>query len=348
MHGLEIGSNGRAAFAGRGEPAWHNLGTVFGEDDAVDTAEMLRLAHLDKWNLRLSPVAVQGQEDVKFVTPAFAVLRDNPFESDQVDALSIVGKRYTIVQNEELFSFGDALLDGGGQWETAGSIKDGRVVFGSLLLPKEIVIDGEGANDKVKIYLLVNTSHDGTVGVQASTTPVRVVCQNTLNYALQGVKQTFKVRHTQKVAGKVQAAREALAISFAHADAFEKEASALYQTSMTNAEFQKVVSTIYPKPADENKAGLTRWENKVELLGDIFAGTVENGPSTNTNITGTAWAGLNALTERIDWYRSPRDGDLQALYEAASGFNAVVNGAKADIHKTVLAWAKEKNAPAFA
>lgn len=341
MHALEIGSAGQVAFATRAEPAWHLLGTVFDAADEVSTSQMLSLAYLSNWNVRLEDIALSDGAAAEWVTENYAVVRDNPFTTGQRDVLSVVGGRYKVVQNEDLFAFGDTLLDGGGQWETAGSIKGGRQVFGSLLLPKEIVIDGQGANDRVKMYLLVNTSHDGTVGVQASTTPVRVVCQNTLNYALRGVKQTFKVRHTQTVEGRVAAARDALDLSFAYADEFEKEAAALYAKSMTVADFHKVALSLYPKPEDEKKGALTRWDNKISLLTSLFTGSafVDGAPNTSANIAGTAWAGLNALTERLDWYRTPRGGDLASVAEAASGFQPVINAEKAEIRKAILAFA---------
>lgn len=344
MHGLEIGSAGQVAFATRAVPAWHLLGEVFGEDEHVTTADMLRKAHLSGWNVRLVPLSVDGLPEANWVTEQYGVVRDNPFDAGQ-DVLAVVGGRYTVVQNEELFSFGDALLDGGGQWETAGSIKDGRVVFGSLALPREIVIDGQGANDKVNTYLLVTTSHDGTVGVQAATTPVRVVCQNTLNIALRGVKQSFKMRHTQTIDGRIAAAREALNLSYKYADTFEAEANRLFQTPVNNQDFFKIVTSLYPKPEDEKKGALTRWETKIELLSDLFvgapdAGGVEGAPVTGANIRGTAWGALNALTERLDWYRTGRGGEVTALAESASGFNPVINAEKARIRDAVLAFAK--------
>lgn len=307
MHALEIGSAGQVAFASREVPAWHLLGTVF--DGEVTTSEMLALAHLNGWQVRLADLALADGTDAAWVSEAYAVIRTNPFERSETDVLSIVGGRYKVVQNEDLFAFGDNLLDGGGVWETAGSIRGGRVVFGSLDLGRQIVV-GEGeANDKVKTYLLVTTSHDGSVGVQAATTPVRVVCQNTLNVALRGVKQSFKMRHTTSIDGRIAAAREALALSFTYADAFESEANALFQTSVTNGEFGKIIQSLYPKPENDSKAALTRWDNKVGLLSDLFvgakdAGGVEGAPITGANITGTAWGALNALTEAVDWYRT--------------------------------------------
>lgn len=355
MHALEVGSAGQVAFATRAEPAWHMLGTVFDKDEVVTTADMLAKAHLDNWNVRLLPAPRDVFDtDGSLVTlhderEAFYVVRDNPFTPGQVDRLSVVGEKYKVVQNEPLFAFGDGILDGGGQWETAGSIKNGRQVFGSLLIPRGIIIDEKGANDEVCTYLLVTTSHDGTVGVQAAVTPVRVVCQNTLNLALRGVKQTFKMRHTQSIDGRIQAARDALAMTFAYVDEFEKDAQALYQTSCTNQEFFNIIKNLYPEPENDSKAAATRWDKRVGLLSDLFtgqkdAGGVEGAPITGANIKGTAWGALNALTEAHDWYRTARQGDLAGVASAASGFSAQDNVKKNAMHKAVAEFAKSKGA----
>lgn len=337
-HLLEEGKNGEVSFASLREPAWHGLGTVF--QDEVTTSEMLDLAHLSNWNVRLEDVILP--DEYTSVKSNFMVVRNNPFEENQNDVLGIVGDRYNVIQNEELFSFGDAILDGGGTWETAGSIKKGTVVFGALSIDKEITLDKDGANDKTKTYLLLNTSHDGSVAIQASITPVRVVCQNTLNLALRSVKQSFKIRHTQSADGKVAQAREALGVTFAYMEQFEKSAQALYQTAMTEAEFLKIVGAIYPKPEKDAKGSMKKWENKIVTLQEILAG------DTNKNISGTAWAGLNAMTERLDWYRNPRGGNSENNLASASGFDPVINAEKNKIYSTVLAFAKDKNAKAFA
>jgi phage/plasmid-like protein (TIGR03299 family) len=248
-HELESGANGEVAFASLREPAWHGLGTVF--ESEVTTSEMLRLAHLDNWNVRLESVS-NLVPDYNFVTDSFMVVRDNPFESGQRDVLATVGQRYKVVQNDDLFAFGDNLLDGA-RWETAGSIKDGRVVFGSLALERETVLDPNGVADVVKSYLLVHTSHDGSTAVQASVTPTRVVCQNTLNMALRGVKQTYKIRHTQTVDGKIAAAREALGLAHAYMDEFDILAQSMIQTEITKATFDKIVAAAYPRPEKDAK-----------------------------------------------------------------------------------------------
>jgi phage/plasmid-like protein (TIGR03299 family) len=232
------------------------------------------------------------------------------------------------LQNEDLFSFGDNILDGGGRWETAGSIRGGRVVFGSLALERETILDPNGVADKVKTYLLINTSHDGSIAIQASITPVRVVCANTLNLALgskrgrNAIKQTFKIRHTQTANGKVQVARETLGLANKYMDAFDVMAKAMIEKEITAQQFNDIVLAAYPKPDEEKKGALTRWTNKIDVINDIYTGEF------NGMIAGNAWGAFNALTERLDWHRSARGGNTEAMLAAASGFDPSITAEK--------------------
>jgi phage/plasmid-like protein (TIGR03299 family) len=329
-HELET-QNGKASFASLREPAWHGLGTVF--QDEVNTQTMLELANLNGWNVRLEeleiPSTLTSDKSYQYV------VRTNPTNKSQTDVLGIVGERYVPLQNEDLFAFGDNILDGGGRWETAGSIRGGRVVFGSLAIDKEIVLDPSGVADKVKTYLLINTSHDGSVAIQASVTPVRVVCANTLNLALgrikkkDGVKQSFKIRHTQTAEGKIAIARTALGLATAYMDEFSILANELYAKEITAQQFNEIILKAYPKPQGEKKIALTKWTNKVDTLNDIYTGEY------NHMIAGTAWGALNALTERLDWHRSARRGSNEAMLASASGFDAQINAEKNRLLKVV-------------
>jgi phage/plasmid-like protein (TIGR03299 family) len=327
---VEVSVDGfEAAFAARNEPAWHQLGTVF--DGEVDTAEMLRLAHLAKWNVRLVPVEVPGVIEERFALEQYATVRDNPFDG-KADVLGFVGGRYKVSQNEEILSFGDNLLDGGGRWETAGSLHGGRKIFASLAMDYGTVLDPQGANDEIKSYLLVTTSHDGSSPIMALNTPVRVVCQNTLNLGIAQAKQSYKIRHTATLEGRIAVAREALGISQEYFAKFGDFAKALYEVKMDTPKFIKFATKLYPKPEkDSAKSSFTRWENKIDLLGDLFTGSGE--VNTSANIGGTAWAGFNALTEALDWYRKPRKGSAESVVAAASGFDPVINAEKARITK---------------
>jgi phage/plasmid-like protein (TIGR03299 family) len=310
------------SFASFREPAWHGLGTVFNEE--VSTSEMLSLANLQNWNVRLEDVVIP--ENLSSDKSYQYVVRTNPFDNSQTDVLGVVGERYVPLQNEDLFTFGDAILDGGGRWETAGSLKGGRVVFGSLALERETVLDPSGVADVVKTYLLVNTSHDGSVAIQASVTPVRVVCANTLAVALgrgkRGVKQSFKIRHTQSADGKVQQAREALGVANAYMDEFSKMAQLMIQKEITAQQFNDIVLAAYPKPDETKKGALKKWENKIDTINDIYTGQF------NGMIAGSAWGAWNALTERIDWYRGGKRGLTESILMGSSGFDPAITAEK--------------------
>jgi phage/plasmid-like protein (TIGR03299 family) len=330
-HELET-QNGVASFASFREPAWHGLGTVFTEEK--NTAEMLAAANLNNWNVRLEELEIPNHltSDKSYQY----VVRTNPTDSTQTDVLGVVGERYVPVQNEELFAFGDNILDGGGRWETAGSIRGGRVVFGSLALERETVLDPSGVADKVKTYLLINTSHDGSIAIQASITPVRVVCANTLNLALGNikrkkgsVKQSFKIRHTQTAEGKIAVAREALGLANAYMDEFDKLAHAMIQKEITAQDFNNIILAAYPKPEKDSKGSIKKWETKVDVINDIYTGEF------NGMIANTAWGALNALTERLDWHRSARGGSNESLLAAASGFDATITAEKNRLLKVV-------------
>ena len=322
-HDLET-QNGVVSFASFREPAWHNLGTVF--DTEKNTSEMLVAANLNNWNVRLSELTIPSEmtSDKNYQY----VVRTNPTDKSQTDVLGIVGERYVPLQNEDLFAFGDNILDGGGRWETAGSISGGRVVFGSLALERETVLDPNGVADVVKTYLLINTSHDGSIAIQASITPVRVVCANTLNVALNrtrkkdGVKQSFKIRHTQTAQGKVAVARQALGMANSYMDAFDKMAHAMITKEITAQDFNNIILAAYPKPETDSKGSLKKWENKVDMINDIYTGEF------NGMISGNAWGAFNALTERLDWYRSARSGNNESMFAAASGFDPATNAEK--------------------
>lgn len=329
-HDIET-QNGKASFASLREPAWHGLGTVFTEEKT--TSEMLSLASLDKWNVRLEdlspPAHLSSDKNYQYV------LRTNPTDNAQTDILGIVGERYHVMQNEDLFSFGDNILDGGGRWETAGSLKGGRVVFGALALERETVLDPSGVADKIKTYLLINTSHDGSISIQASITPVRVVCANTLNLALgsvkrkNGIKQSFKIRHTQTASGRIQVARETLGLAHKYMDSFDIMAKAMIEKEISAKTFNEIILMAYPKPETDTKQVVTKWENKVNLINDIYTGEF------NGMIAGNAWGAFNALSERLDWHRTSKSGNNESILASASGFDSVTNAEKNRLLKIV-------------
>lgn len=319
----------------RSNPAWHSAANkVWNTDEKQPTiSELMDSAQLSNWNIRLEPVADYVPKH-NFITDSYLVVRDNPYEIGETDVLSVVGSKYKAVQNEELFSFAQNLHDSNPdvKVDSAGAFKNGRVVFGTWSIPNTLVLDPKGANDKTNLYLVVYTSHDGSVAVQAAITPVRVRCQNTLNFAMRNAKQSFKLRHTASVDGRIAQAREALGLSVAYFDEFSAQANELFKREVTNAKFSEIINKLFPKPEADKKGSIKKWENKVVLLDELY----HNSP-TNANIKGTAWGVVNALTERLDYFRTARKGNTNSLVYGASGFDPVITAEKNKIVKQVLA-----------
>jgi hypothetical protein len=143
------------------------------------------------------------------------------------------------------------------------------------------------------------------------------------------VKQSFKIRHTQTASGKVQIAREALGLANAYIDEFSLMANQMIQKEVSKKKFDEIVLALYPQPKEEAKGATSRWENKIDLINDIYVGDYNN------TITGTAWGVANALTERLDWYRSGRKGKTESILASASGFDPMTNAEKNRIFKAV-------------
>lgn len=306
-------------------PTWHALArTIFRPDEQVNTSDMLDKAGLSGWNVRKEPVIYP--QGVTPIDKSFYVLRDTPTGAQ---SMAIVGDKYQPYQNEDLLSFGDNLLDGGATWESAGFFRNGRTIFGALTIDRELDING----DKTKSYLLVTSSHDGSSSIRACVTPVRVICQNTLTLAWKKAEQQWSVRHTQGTAGRVQEARDTLKLTHQYLDEFEVMAKELSHASITSNDFDKMYEMVYPKPADDAKASLSKWNDKFDLTRGLYLSS-----NTNANITGTKWGALNAMTERIDWYRAGDKPITEGLAAAASGFETGIQQEKARILQVVQAF----------
>lgn len=293
--------------------AWHQLGTV--TEGCLTARDALSVAHLANWNVRKVPLMANvtvplsiGPTVLSIPMPDhFGIVRDNPIIAGQVDSLHVSKGRYTVIQNEEITALADAIVgESSAHFETGGAIDGGRKVFLSMKLPSHIMVGGV---DMVGMYLTVVTSHDGTMPMIVMITPIRVVCQNTLNLALATADNVFKVRHTsgaQKAI--VQQAREALDFSFRYLESFESQAEQLINTTLTQATFEEIIAIEFGVADDAPAATRTRAQNKIDAMSALFSDA-----GTQANIRGTAWAGLNAMTEYVDHYSPVRGGDEDLL-----------------------------------
>jgi len=310
-HELETWSDGTASFVSAREHAWHRLGTVLPAE--FDAAQAMSYAKLGGWNVRtmaLQTAPVLSDDGVFGALPVpdqFATVRTNPV-SGGVDVLGVVGRGYTVIQNEEHADLLNRVVDesGGAYFETAGSLRGGRSVFLSMKLPRTMTI---GGIDPVDLYLIALNSHDGTSAFRLLVSPVRVVCANTQALALRRAQSSFSIRHTSGARGNIAQAREALGLTFKYAEVFEREAEQMIQASLTDAQFAQIIGKLWTTES-ESKRSATITANRADVLTGLFA----DAP-TNANIRGTRWAGYQAVTEYLDHFAPVAGGTDTARAE---------------------------------
>lgn len=284
-------SNGRANVMVAGQAAWHKLGVNVSE--AQLSAEAMTLAGMD-WRVEQWPVrAFDAETDQTIHVPnRVAMVRD-----DTKAVLGVHSESYSPLQNVDAFRFLDSLVEGEQlRYETAGSLKGGRVVWMLAKLPGSIEVAG-GA-DVSHPYVLLSNSHDGTQAIRVMPTAVRVVCANTLRMA-HGARggKGITIRHTGRIESKIEAARRALGIAVQQAEQYGQEARAMAGRSITTREAVDYFAELVPVDkgaSDRTKRNADKTRGR---LLDLFANEPAN---TLPGIEGTAWAALNAVTQYVD------------------------------------------------
>ena len=208
---------------------WHGLGK--GVKQAPNSEEALSLAGLD-WKVVQEPIITATGDLVEGYK---ANVRDTDHR-----VLGVVTDRYKIVQNTDAFSFTDALLGEGVRYETAGSLQEGKKVWLLARLPHEYIIAGE----HISPYLLFFNSHDGSGAVKVCITPIRVVCNNTLNLALATAKRSWSMVHTGDINGKLEEAKNTLFMAEKYMDSLGKEFEVLRKKNLTDAQVKEYIEIL--------------------------------------------------------------------------------------------------------
>lgn len=213
------------------ENPWHGLGTKVNE--APGSREALIIAGLN-WNVLQEPIYTETEE---FIEGYKANVRD----SDR-KVLGVVTDRYKVIQNQEAFAFTDALLGEGVRYETAGSLQGGKRVWLLAHMPHEYIISGE----RISPYLVFTNTHDGSGAIKAALTPIRVVCQNTLNLALSTAKRSWSMIHTGNIKGKLQEARNTLILAETYMDSLGREFEGLRKKKLTDKQVMEYIEILLP------------------------------------------------------------------------------------------------------
>jgi len=292
-----------------GAVPWHGLGTKL--EHAATAAEAIAAAGLS-WEVKQEPIFLAGSS-----TPLDGYKAN--VRGDNRALLGVVGDVYRPLQNKESFSFFDAVV---GEklaiYHTAGALGNGSRVWILAKLPGELRVIGDDITEK---YLLLTNTHDGTSAVNIMFTPIRVVCQNTLNVALRDNSRRQSIRHTASMGLRVADVRDGLGIINARFSVFEEAARALCAVQVNAAGWRSYLGAVGVIPAEEASLTLgarrmsTRASNIMDEVSDLF----EHGKGNNLpGVRGTAWAAFNAVAEYVDYRRTARGGVSPAAARAAS------------------------------
>lgn len=280
---------------------WHGLGAVLQQPPAT-IAEAIHASGLN-WRVEREPIALDRNDATSAdgsstsrcepIPRYFATVRQ-----DTRAVLGIVGERYRIVQNHEAFQFVDQLLGSSLHFETAGSLHGGRRVWVLATLPDHVEVGG----DPIRPYVLLMNSHDGSTAVIAATTPIRVVCQNTLNWGLQHARQKFSIRHTEQISRRVHEARRVLNLSIDYYQQFKTTGNHLASERCSERQLQNVLDELYPSGTQDASARTHKNREQVkQRIVELFL-----RGDTQGNAPGSKWAAVNAIVEYGDWHRPIR------------------------------------------
>lgn len=274
-----------------GEVPWHRQGTKL---DNPATAEQAITAAGLNWDVQIQPLYTGVDRNIR-IKDRHAICRVDRLDQPDGGQLAVVGGDYTPLQNREAFQFLDPVVgEGGAVYHTAGSLRAGRQVWMLAKLPGEIRVAGEDVTEK---YILLSNSHDGSSAVRIGLTPIRVVCQNTLNLALQGMAgEGLTIRHYPDVATRVREAHRLLGIVN---EQFERAGQIMVhmaRVQMTGEMLPQYIESVMPLPTDDEVAR-QKTIQRHNRLKDLF----ETGDGNRLpGVASSLWAAYNAVTQWVD------------------------------------------------
>lgn len=284
-----------------GEQPWHGLGHRLQADQPLEVwAEQAGM----NWRIESSDVhylAGQAFSGTPRRYPEQKVL----YRSDTRAPLSIVSRRFKVVQPAEILEFYRDLIEiGGYELETAGVLKEGRKLWALARTHQSVNLKGK---DAIHGYLLLATACDGTLATTAQFTSVRVVCNNTLSIALGEGAGAVKVPHRSTF--DAQAVKQQLGIAIAPWSSFEDRIKAMAGRRVTDRDVDRFVGRVFSQALASNAGKTNKLVNEraVTTIRALYGGKGRGSDLPSSR--GTAWGLLNAVTEFVDHHRRAHSDD---------------------------------------
>ncbi|TDW46700.1 phage/plasmid-like protein (TIGR03299 family) [Flavobacterium sp. 270] len=319
------------------EKAWHGLGHIV--EQYPTSEEAIKHAGLD-YEVAKTPLytkcsgiieTVNGSEigsSELHVPNYFANIR-----TDNNAVLGVVGKDYHIVQNREAFNFFDAIVGGGHGilYETAGALGNGERIFITAKLPDYIRV-GNG-DDVTAKYIFLTTSHDGSGSITAAFTPIRIVCQNTLNASLRSMTNVVRIKHTSGAKQRVENAHKIMGLADTLSTQLEGIFNEWAKVKISDREVRKLIQlALCPnkETLDLLKKGAEDEVSTVfkNIVDDAFAYAMTSDTQQMDTTKGTLFGAYNAVTGYYQNVRSYKDNEAK-LQSIVMGGTAQLKSQKA-------------------
>lgn len=271
--------------AGRVKP-WHYAETSEVTkliQEAPTSKDALHYAGLD-WDVIQTPVYMENGIEI----PNY---KANVRSTDN-SCLGIVTNRYQIVQNTEAFEFTDAIVgeteNGVVTYETAGSLCGGRKIWLLAKMPVQKVLD-----DDVEPYMFFSNSHDGSGAIKVGMTPIRIVCNNTLNMALNSAKRSWSTKHVGDMQSKLEEAKLCLQMADKYMKNLDIEADRLANAKLYREQIDEILDEMFP--IDDNDT--ERKKQNVQSVKDNFY--VAYFMPDILKFGESAWRAVNAMSDMV-------------------------------------------------
>lgn len=337
-HNINFNSTtGRYSFFSVKEKAWHGLGQIVAQYPTSE--EAIKHAGLD-YEVIKTPLYTKGSGIIETtngieigsseleVPSYYANIR-----TDNNAVLGVVGKDYHIVQNREAFNFFDAIVGGsqGILYETAGALGQGERIFITAKLPDYIRV-GNG-DDVTEKYIFLTTSHDGSGSITAAFTPIRIVCQNTLNASLRSMSNVVRIKHTSGAKQHLENAHKVMGLADTLSNQLEGIFNQWAKVKVTDQEVKKLIQLalcpnretldLLKKGAEDEVS--TVFKNVVQ---DAFAYAMTSETQQMDTPKGTLFGAYNAVTGYYQNVRNYKDDEAK-LQSIVMGGTAQIKSQKA-------------------
>lgn len=307
---------GKHSFFSTKQTAWHNLGQII--TDYPTSAEAIQHAGLD-YEIEKRKLFTASSADIildneiihnKIEVPNYY----STVRTDNDAVLGVVGKDYQIVQNRDAFSFFDSIVGGDGiLYETAGALGKGERIFITAKLPDYIRV---GNDDLIEKYLFLTTSHDGSGSITAAFTPIRIVCNNTLNAAMNNKTNTVRIRHTSNAKQRLEQAHKVMGISDMLSSQMESIFNHWTKIRITDNEVKKLIQSALVPSKEVLKTIQNGREDELStcftnIVDSAFEYAISNPTQLMDTTKGTVFGAYNAITGYFQNVRNYKDEEAK-------------------------------------